>query len=41
MKMYYGSIKKDKETSLYYIFDLVRGEQVLIHQDQQSIFSDD
>ena len=41
MKMYYGSLKKDKETSLYYIFDLVRGEQVPIHSDQQNIFSDD
>ena len=39
--MYYGSLKKDKETSLYYIFDLVRGEQVPIHSDQQNIFSDD
>ena len=41
MKMYYGSLKKDKETSLYYIFDIVRGEQVPIHSDQQNIFSDD
>jgi hypothetical protein len=41
MKMYYGSLKKDKETSLYYIFDLVRGEQIPIHSDQQNIFSDD
>ena len=40
MKMYYGTLKKDKETSLYYIFDIVRGEQVPIHSDQQSIFSD-
>ena len=39
--MYYGSLKKDKETSLYYIFDIVRGEQVPIHSDQQNIFSDD
>ncbi len=39
--MYYGSLKKDKETSLYYIFDIVRGEQVLIHSDQQSVFNDD
>ena len=41
MKMYYGSLKKDKETSLYYIFDIVRGEQVPIYPDQQFIFSDD
>jgi hypothetical protein len=41
MKMYYGTLKKDKETSLYYIFDLVRGEQVPIYPDQQFIFSDD
>ena len=39
--MYYGSLKKDKETSLYYIFDIVRGEQVPIHSDQQSVFNDD
>ena len=41
MKTHYGSLKKDKETSLYYIFDIVRGEQVPIHSDQQSIFNDD
>jgi hypothetical protein len=41
MKMYYGTLKKDKETSLYYIFDLVRGEQITIHSDQQSVFNDD
>ena len=41
MKMYYGSLKKDKETSLYYIFDIVRGEQVPIHWSQQSVFNDD
>ena len=41
MKMYYGSLKKDKETSLYYIFDIVRGKQVPIHSDQQSVFNDD
>ena len=39
--MYYGSLKKDKETSQYYIFDIVRGEQVPIHSDQQSVFNDD
>ena len=39
--MYYGSLKKDKETSLYYIFDIVRGEQVPIHLEQQSVFNDD
>jgi len=39
--MYYGTLKKDKETSLYYIFDLVRGEQITIHSDQQFVFNDD
>ena len=41
MRIYYGSLKKDKETSLYYIFDIIRGEQASIHPDQQNIFSDD
>ena len=41
MKTYLGSIRKNKDTNTWYVFDVIKGAQINITPTQQEIFNDD
>jgi hypothetical protein len=41
MRTYLGSIRKNKDTNTWYVFDVIKGAQINIIPNQQEIFNDD